>query len=95
MYIIAIIIFVRNIITVITCTGTPSHSESLGKSNNKVVLDDVPLHVALLGGAVGAVGAGKGLLPRVGADVGTDALHLHRREVTVGAGKRLLLGVDA
>lgn len=59
------------------------------------MLDDVPLHVALLSGAVGAVGTGEGLLPRVGAYVGTDAFHLHRLEVTVGAREGLLEGVCA
>lgn len=60
-----------------------------------VVFQDMTLHVALLGGAVGAVGAGEGLLSSVGADVGPDALHLHCLEGAVRAGERLLEGVDA
>lgn len=58
-----------------------------------MVFDDVSLHVALLSGAIGAVGTGKGFLPCVGANVGTDALHLHGLEITVGAGEGLLEGV--
>lgn len=87
MYILYQSLYLSSIITVITCREMLSHAGSLGKSNNKVMLDDMPLHVALLGGAVRAVGAGKGLLSRVGADVSTDALHLHSCEVTVRAGE--------
>lgn len=59
-----------------------------------MVLDNVSLHVSFLGGTVGAVGTGKGLLSSVGADVGTDALHLHSLEGAMGAGEWLLHSMD-
>lgn len=60
-----------------------------------MVFNDMSLHIALLGGTVRAVGTGKGLLTRVGADMGADALHLRRLEETVWTGKLILGGVDA